>query len=296
VKRRDEVLVGVLLTVATIIGIIGTIWLVRGGLRAGYPLYARFPWGAGLKQGQPVVLAGVSVGYVADAQLEPNGTLLVTLRVQNDYQIPSTATAKLVSVGFFGDQSVALIPPLPLPAHPTYYASGDTVPPGIPEPTIGQILGRVDSISLGLGNISGELDAQLVQAGGIKDIRATLANTNKLVTQLSAVAAEQNAQLSKTFVQLRHTAAAVDSATIDSTLKNFQTTSANVAALTDSLRATSATLNQTLAKLQRGDGTAGKLLTDTLLYSDIRSLVNRVDSLTLDFQTHPRKYINLKIF
>ena len=34
-KRRDEVLVGVLLTVATIIGIMGTIWLVRGGLRAG---------------------------------------------------------------------------------------------------------------------------------------------------------------------------------------------------------------------------------------------------------------------
>jgi phospholipid/cholesterol/gamma-HCH transport system substrate-binding protein len=296
VKRRDEVLVGVLLTVATIIGILGTIWLVRGGLHAGYPLYARFPWGAGLKQGQPVVLAGVSVGYVADAQLEPNGTLLVTLRVQSDYHVPSTATAKLVSVGFFGDQSVALIPPLPLPAHTTYYAPGDTVPPGIPEVTIGQVLGRVDSISLALGSISGELDAQLVQAGGIRDIRATLANTNKLVTQLSAVAAEQNANLSKTFVQLRHTAAAIDSATIDSTLKNFQTTSANVAALTDSLRATSVALNATLAKLQRGEGTAGKLLSDTLLYSDLRHLVTRVDSLTLDFKANPRKYINLKIF
>jgi phospholipid/cholesterol/gamma-HCH transport system substrate-binding protein len=296
VKRRDEVLVGVLLMVATIIGILGTIWLVRGGLRAGYPLYARFNWGAGLKPGQPVLLAGVSVGYVADAQLEPNGTLLVTLRVQNDYKVPSTAKATLVAVGFFGDQSIALTPPLPLPPRTTYYASGDTVPAGVPEPTVGMILRRVDSISVGLGSIRGELDAQLVQAGGIRDIRATLASTNELIASLNAVAAEQNRNLTRTFTQLRRTAAAVDSATVDSTVKNFRTASANVAALTDSLRVTTGQLNATLAKLQSGDGTAGKLLTDSLLYSDIRKLVNRVDSLTLDFKAHPRKYINLEIF
>ena len=64
-KRRDELLVGLLLIFAVTVGVLGTIWLVRGGLREGYPLYARFPWGSGLKQGQPVLLAGVSVGTVA---------------------------------------------------------------------------------------------------------------------------------------------------------------------------------------------------------------------------------------
>ncbi len=295
-KRRDEVLVGVLLTVATIIGIMGTIWLVRGGLRAGYPLYTRFDWGAGIKPGQPVLLAGVSVGYVADAELEPNGKLLVTLRVQNEYKIPSSSKATLVAVGFFGDQSIGLTPTLPLPPRTSYYAAGDTVPPGVPAPTIGQILGRVDSLSLGLSSITGELDAQLVQAGGIKDIRATLESTNKLVTQLSAVAAEQNSNLTRTFAQLRRTTAAIDSASVDSTVKNFRAASGNVAALTDSLRISTGQLNAALAHLQRGDGTAGKLLTDSLLYSDIRNLVTRVDSLTVDFQNHPRKYINLKIF
>ena len=57
-KRRDEVLVGVLLVAATIVGVLGTLWLVRGGLSSGYPLYTVVSWGAGLTQGQPVLLAG----------------------------------------------------------------------------------------------------------------------------------------------------------------------------------------------------------------------------------------------
>jgi phospholipid/cholesterol/gamma-HCH transport system substrate-binding protein len=88
----------------------------------------------------------------------------------------------------------------------------------------------------------------------------------------------------------------VDSAVIDSTLRNVRTVSANASALTDSLRLTAASLNATLARLQRGEGTAGKLLTDSLLYADVRRLVTRIDSLTLDFKKNPRRYINLEIF
>ena len=98
-KRRDEVLVGILMTVALVLVILGTLWLARGGLQSGYPLYARFPWGAGLKQGQPVLLAGVSVGYVDDVQLRRDDWLDVTMRVNDDYDVPlgSTTVAVLPS-------------------------------------------------------------------------------------------------------------------------------------------------------------------------------------------------------
>jgi phospholipid/cholesterol/gamma-HCH transport system substrate-binding protein len=48
--------------------------------------------------------------------------------------------------------------------------------------------------------------------------------------------------------------------------------------------------------MQNGNGTVGKLLTDSLLYTDIRRLVQQTDSLMADFKKNPRKYINLKIF
>ena len=116
------------------------------------------------------------------------------------------------------------------------------------------------------------------------------------VAQLTAISAEQSRQLTLTQRQVRTTLAAIDSAKVDSTVTNLRTTSANVAALTDSLRLTSSRVNATLGLLQNGQGTAGKLLTDTLLYRDVRSLVTRIDSLTADFQKRPRKYINLEIF
>jgi phospholipid/cholesterol/gamma-HCH transport system substrate-binding protein len=39
-KRRDEVLVGLVISVAVIVTVLGSLWLARGGLSKGYPLYA----------------------------------------------------------------------------------------------------------------------------------------------------------------------------------------------------------------------------------------------------------------
>src|SRR6476469_1255282 len=106
-RRSNEVSVGILITVSVVVLVLGTLWLVRGGLKSGYPLYTRFAWGQNLKQGQPVLLAGVTVGYV-------------------------------------GDVAVALT--LPVPPPETDYAPGDTVPSGTPAADVDQIMSRVDSI------------------------------------------------------------------------------------------------------------------------------------------------------
>src|SRR4051812_17120530 len=85
IKRRDEVSVGIVITVAVVVLLLGTLWLIRGGLKNGYPLHTRFAWGQNLKQGQPVLLAGVSVGYVGDVTLRRDGYLDVLIRVFDQY-------------------------------------------------------------------------------------------------------------------------------------------------------------------------------------------------------------------
>ena len=45
-KRRDEVLVGIVVAAAIAVVVLGSLWLARGGLSKGYPLYVKFPWGA----------------------------------------------------------------------------------------------------------------------------------------------------------------------------------------------------------------------------------------------------------
>src|SRR5579875_556765 len=105
-KRRNEVTVGILITVAVVVLVLGTLWLVRGGLKSGYPLYTRFEWGQNLKQGQPVLLAGVSVGYVENVTLRRDGYLDVMLNIADKYTVPKGSKATVKAIGIFGDVSV----------------------------------------------------------------------------------------------------------------------------------------------------------------------------------------------
>jgi phospholipid/cholesterol/gamma-HCH transport system substrate-binding protein len=292
-KRRDEVLVGILLTVGVVIGVLGTIWLVRGGFSTGYPLHARFNWGAGVKQGQPVRLAGVQVGVVSHVELDPRGTILVSMTIEDDYQVPRNSKAAVVPVGIFGDQEIALIPDEP---SMVFFAEDDSVPAAPPKAGLPELTARADTISQRLDDLAKTFQLELVAGGGIADLRKTLAATNGLTRQLSTIAAEQSRQLSATLVRFRSTAAAIDSVQLDSTVRNLQQTTRNLALFTDSLSATAHQLNLVLSKVNTGDGTLGKLLNDPGLYYDFRRLSSRLDSLTLDFKRNPRRYINLEIF
>jgi phospholipid/cholesterol/gamma-HCH transport system substrate-binding protein len=292
-RRRNEVAVGFVVILAVIVGVLGTLWLVRGGLASGYPLYAVFPWGSGLKQGQPVLLSGVNVGYVGDINLEKNGTLTVEMRIGKDYQVPEGTVATVEPNGLFGDMMVALRAAGP---NPVSYTKGDTLPTGKASVTMADLLARLDTVSRGVRLMSDAFTIEMVQNKGIADLRVTIEQAARLMNQLNAIAAQQSVEISRTTAALRRTANAIDSASVDSTVKNLKSTSANMSALTSDLRQTTTQMNSLLAKLDNGQGTAGKLLTDTLLYQDLRNVVGRVDSLTADFKRNPKKYINLRIF
>ncbi len=292
-KTRDEILVGLVVTAAIVVTVLGSLWLARGGLSKGYPLYAKFPWGAGLKQGQPVLLVGVSVGYVDEVDLHQDGTLVTTLRVQNHYQVPLTSKATVVANGIFGDMAIALTPSKP---DPRAFKAGDTIPVGPSSPGIAELTSKADSVMRSVNSITAALEHEMVATGGIRDLRSTIGATNRLVADFSAIANEQSRQLSATMASLRRATTAIDPAKVDSTLANFQTTSANLAELSGQVKETSRKLDAVLAKVDSGPGSAAMLINDPGAYNDVRALLQRMDSLIADIKKNPKRYINVKIF
>jgi phospholipid/cholesterol/gamma-HCH transport system substrate-binding protein len=292
-KRRDEVLVGIFATIVLVLGFMGALWLARGGLAPGYPLYAKFVWGAGLKQGQPVLLAGVNVGYVDDVTLLRDGMLVVTLRVRNEYKVPKGTTATIEPNGFFGDMLVALKPSLPSPDN---FAVGDTIPPGRASPSVGDVLTRIDTLAGHLTALTGALRKQLVDQNGLAEIRTAVQRASAMFAAIEKAAAEQNDELKKTEASLRRVANAVDSAQVDSTLRSLRSAGLAVDSLTRAFRATASRVDTLLDKTTGGGGTAAKLLNDPGAYTDLRSLMQRMDSLLTEFQKNPRKFIKLSIF
>jgi phospholipid/cholesterol/gamma-HCH transport system substrate-binding protein len=292
-KTRDEVLVGLLVTAAVVVTVLGSLWLARGGLSKGYPLYAKFPWGAGLKQGQPVLLVGVNVGYVDEVDLHQDGTLITTMRIGKHYQVPLTSKAAVIPNGIFGDQAVALTPSKP---DPRSFKEGDTVPIGPSTPGIAEITGKADSVMQSLNAITATLQHEMVATGGIRDLRNTIGATNRLVAEFASIAAEQSRQLSATMTSLRRATGAIDPAKVDSTVTNLRTASANMAEMSEALKATSGKLDVIIAKVDSGNGSAAKLLNDPGVYNDVRALLQRMDSLVADIKKNPKRYINVRVF
>jgi phospholipid/cholesterol/gamma-HCH transport system substrate-binding protein len=299
-KKRDDVLVGIVMALAIIVAIVGSLWLARGGLSKGYALFAKFPWSSGLKQGQPVLLAGVNVGYVDQVELRQDGTVLTTFRVGRSYKVPQGTVATVIPNGIFGDMAIALTPKRP---NPLSIPENDTIPVGPSSPGIAELTSKGDSIATSVNAITTALQKELVAAGGIADMRKTLAssnalvlNMNKLVSEFSSVAAEQNRQLTMTQASLRRATSGVDSAKIDSTLKNVRATSENLALLSADFKQTTAKIDSIVAKANSGSGSVGLALNDPGAYNDVRALIQHMDSIMVDLKKNPRRYINLKIF
>jgi len=299
-KKRDDVLVGIVMALAIVVAIVGSLWLARGGLSKGYALYAKFPWSSGLKQGQPVLLAGVNVGYVDQVELRQDGTVLTTFRVGRSYKVPQGTVATVIPNGIFGDMAIALTPKRP---NPLSIPENDTIQVGPSSPGIAELTSKGDSIATSVNAITTALQKELVAAGGIADMRKTLAtsnalvlNMNKLVSEFSSVAAEQNRQLTMTQASLRRATSGVDSAKIDSTLKNVRAASENLAVLSADFRQTSAKLDSIISKANSGPGSVGLALNDPGAYNDVRALIQHMDSIMVDLKKNPKRYINLRIF
>ena len=292
-RRRNEILVGIVTTFAVVGGLIGTLWLARGGLQPGYPLYVKFAWGAGLKQGQPVLLSGVNVGYVQSVALQPDGWLVVHMRVRKEYHVPHGTTAAIEPNGFFGDMLIALKPSKP---SATAFAVNDTIPAGKPPTQLADVLSRVDTITANVARLTTVLNREFAEQSGLRELHATIVETRKLMVTLGAIAERQGIELTRTQQSLRRVANAVDSAKVDAMLQSLTDAGRNTSALATELKATSQRLDAVLAKVDNGKGSAAQLLNDDGLYRDTRALLQRLDSLTADFKKNPKKYVKLSIF
>lgn len=323
-KRRDEVIVGVFVTIAVVVGIVGTLYLARRGWTKSYPMYAVFDWGQNLKVGQPVYLAGVQIGYVQTVELDPTGYLDVKMAIDRGRKIPEGSTVTVISEGFFGDKSVAITPCRHLEANGTgaepapgakpevkpaarealapicrpgaFLSANDTVPTGRGAPTMDQILSKVDSVSMSMNEVTKTMRIEFVQNGGIAELRRTIESTNKLINQLSGVADVQSKALTATLASLRRALGAIDSASVDSVVHNMSLASKNLAMLTHNLDSTSARVNSILSKVDSGKGTLGLMLNDPGVYNNMRALLARLDSLSADIKANPKKYLNVKVF
>lgn len=293
---KQEVGVGALVLAGLTLFVVGLFWFSGRSIRhRGVYAHVVFTNVAGLKEGDPVLISGVKVGRVSKVNLERVGRVDVTLELSGDPRVrPRTsAHASVAALDFFGAKTID-------------YSPGSEEDPFLPPGSIivGAKTQDIADIASGiatranelLGNATGLVSEQLAT-----DIHNTLVATQRGMAALTAASEGPLVrQSTATLAELEKVMSRIDTLLGNANVKQagvrIDTLTANLQQLSGRLAESTATLNDLLAKVNRGEGTLGKLATDTLLYGDLHRTLDALTQLLNDLRERPGRYLTVKVF
>lgn len=299
---KQEAAVGGLVILAIVLFIWGTTWL-SGRSFGGNPedyWKIRFAQATNLKASSPVRVSGVTVGKVEHIKLERPGRVLVSISLNEDVVVPRTdATASIVAVGFVGDAAVNLEPgtsPQPLRRDQIIPGSQEEGLTGLAE-SLGD---RADSVLLGAQSIVNQKTADELYAT-LTALQGMLRSAQRTMELYGNPSRGPAAELTRTLAALGSLSARLDSTlanpALGRTLGRADTLTGNLAAMTSQLTATGARLDTLLLRINEGQGTLGKIATDSGLYHDMRELSQSMKKLVDELAKHPGKVpVTVKLF
>lgn len=301
-KVTNEVKTAILVIMAVLVFIWGYSFLKGKDLfssdRTFYALYDNVE---GLAPSAPVTLNGLMIGQVHSiTPAAKKGLIQVEIQVNNnDIFISKTSHAILYQPSLIGGKQVALKPDYSntVPAEDGDYLDGNVEP------------GMLDSVGEQLSPLQTKVEATVQTADTL------LHNVNNVFDRQTQVNLRNAiADLSKTMKEFSQATQSLNGmiagnrAKIDRTFDNINTTTTNLASITDSIN--SANLGQTVKRLettlanvdnllnevQSGKGTIGKLLKDEEMYNNLNGASNELKELLADIKNNPKRYVHFSVF
>jgi phospholipid/cholesterol/gamma-HCH transport system substrate-binding protein len=296
-SRTREIQVGLTVVVALGITLWGVTWLKQVSLaRRVRVWHVTFPQTGGLSTSDEVQVNGLRKGSVQSVALISDH-VSVDLALASEVVLTSDSRVSVRNVGLMGEKVIAV----DLHASGVPYTSRDTIPgiyeKGIPE-VVGGMSGTVDAIAELATQLKGLADA--IDKNG--NLTQTLVNLHDTSEQLKAAVVENRTQLRVTLANLNAASKTAKALTTDreaelrKALESFERTAAGLERLTTRLDSLRTTMQSVAGKVDRGDGTLGKLVNDPKLYEEAKQTVTELKTLIADIKANPKKYLNVKVF
>jgi phospholipid/cholesterol/gamma-HCH transport system substrate-binding protein len=292
-QYRTELQVGALLLLSFIALVLGIGWI--SGARPGgdrLTVYAVAPEAAAVTEGTRVSLLGVDVGEVTRVQLQQDAVVL-ELIITFDGSIPRDTRGEIRTSGFLGTMVVALEPG----AASEVLTVGDTIQAAA--------AAGLQDLAGALGTKAGDLLAQsrkLLSDTLISDMHAT-AGSLAAGTEHLRILLEREATALESLIEALDRAAqelaeATSGPEIDRTVANIDSLTGRLAVASDDLGASSRSLASILEKVDRGEGTLGRIVNDPGLYDRLTAATENIQVaseeialLTRDLREQPEKYL-----
>lgn len=295
-SRKNAVQVGIMGLAALVLLLVGVVWIKEYRLGKKKTTYtARFQEVGNLAQGDPVNVRGVRKGAVTDVKLEDQA-VRVELELDRDVVLHPDASLRIANIGFMGEKFLALEPG----TAPGQYDPTKPIPgrfqSGVPE-----VISGAGDLLIETTELSSRLNV-LLDAIDPATVERTSKNMERASGSLSTALGDNRQDLRTAILDFK--AAAKDLRTIASTnkdqvgtsLKNFDNASRKLSDLADQLSVTAASMQRVVARVESSQGSIGRAIADTSLYTEMRETIRNTNELVKDIRKNPKRYLKIGLF
>jgi phospholipid/cholesterol/gamma-HCH transport system substrate-binding protein len=308
-KIKNETKVGVLAAFAIALLIIGYNFLKGNSIFSSETtLYARYTQVDGLGVSKPVLINGFQIGRVDKLELKPDGSIIATLKIKDEYQIPINTLARLESTDLLGGKAIVMV----LGNSKEYAKDGYTLNANVEKSLMESvqpvqkkaemIITKMDSILTSVNSILNPNFQKNVDRS-FTSIASTLGSLEATSKKVDALVGSESSKLSGILSNVEAITVNFknNGAKIDAILANLNTVTDKAAALNfkqtvDNANKAIADLQGMVSDLKGGKGSLGQLLNDTKMYDNLTNAAKNLDNLMIDLKANPKRYVHFSVF
>ena len=285
-KLSAEAKVGLLVLVgsAVLLWMTFSVGKYEFGEKKGYTLVAVFDSVAGLDAKAAVRMAGVKIGTVEKVGLEDSRAKVI-LRINPDVKIQRGTKAMVKTLGLLGEKYVELIPPevsvmeAAAPEGSRYLQGGERIQVTVSPSDVDKLINQLSSISDDVKQVTASLRQVFGSERGtrsMEDILADLRTTTANIQQFSSVLRSDGSEV---VTRLNELVASLNGV-VGENRDNLKVTMENVREASKNAELALASIESTARKIDRGEGTLGKLVSDESMYNNVDSAAKGISDYT----------------
>lgn len=290
---KREIKIGIFMTIA--IFILSLFIFIVGDIsvffkKKGYPLFVNFDSVAGLEKRAVVRMAGVKVGFVKKITLKETRAE-VLLNIDSRVKVDQDSKVTLASLGLLGEKYIEIMPGGGL----EFCQPGDVLGsvPSIGFDKLGVLLFSVGDEIKELGGLLGEVIGEGEPEANIKE---TLQNISSFVAELKDFFGESKGELNKSIKKSSEAIQKFEQgvegvshnldelilllkSTVEENRENVKINLESIKELILKIEKSLGLLNESLEKINKGEGTLGRLIQDAGLYERTEETVKGIQKM-----------------
>jgi phospholipid/cholesterol/gamma-HCH transport system substrate-binding protein len=296
---RDQALwVGFFLIVG-IVGTLGVLFTMTDAalFRGRYIVSTTVPDAGGIRRGDPVQMRGVNIGRVMGFTIDAKG-VAIRLEIEGEYPVPTDSKVQLKSAGLLGGMVAEILPG----SASQRLRYGDTVAGSSEESTMSATQRIMDQATNSINRVD-----KLLSDDMIKDVHGTTSELASLTKSLSETIKEQREELKSLEASLKKNSDGVQRVTngpeLDRAMKRLDEISARAEKVATSLDTSAKAVESMMGRIDRGEGTLGKLSKDDELYKNLNDTVKSINQasaemtkLIEEMKKNPKKFFKFSVF